>query len=48
MVGPARPTALAASRILERVDGMLRQWVAGGLSILVLAILFGAAMLSAR
>jgi hypothetical protein len=34
--------------MIERVDDMLRQWAAAGLSLLVLAILFGAAMLAAR
>ena len=48
MVGPARRTALALGRMIERVDGMLRQWPAAGLSLLALAILFGAAMLAAR
>ena len=34
--------------MIERVDGMLRQWPAAGLSLLLLAILFGAALLTAR
>jgi hypothetical protein len=33
--------------MLARVDDMLRQWLAAGLALLVLAILFGAAMLAA-
>jgi hypothetical protein len=32
--------------MLERVDGVLRQWSVAGLSLLVLVILFGAAMLA--
>ena len=47
-VGPARRAALALGGMLERIDGMLRQWPAAGLSLLLLAILFGAAMLAAR
>jgi hypothetical protein len=34
--------------MIERADGLLRQWPAAGLSLLVLAILFGAAMRAAR
>ncbi len=48
VVGPARRSALAVGTMLERVDGVLRQWPAAGLSLLVLAILFGAAMLASR
>jgi len=48
IVGPARRTVLALGGMLEQVDGMLRQWPAAGLSLLVLAILFGAVMLAAR
>jgi multicomponent Na+:H+ antiporter subunit D len=47
-IGPARRTALAFGRTIEWVDGMLRQWPAAGVSLLVLAILFGAAMLPVR
>jgi multicomponent Na+:H+ antiporter subunit D len=47
-VGPARREALALGAMVERVDGLLRQWPAAGVSLLVLAILFGAAMLAAR
>jgi formate hydrogenlyase subunit 3/multisubunit Na+/H+ antiporter MnhD subunit len=47
-VGPARRVALAASRMVERIDGALRQWPAAGLSLLMLTALFGAAMLMAR
>jgi hypothetical protein len=34
--------------MIERVDGLLRQWPIAGLSLLVLSILFGAAMMAAR
>jgi formate hydrogenlyase subunit 3/multisubunit Na+/H+ antiporter MnhD subunit len=47
IVGPVRRAALALGRILERVDRMLCQWPAAGLTLLLLAILFGAAMLAA-
>ena len=47
-LGPARRAALVIGTMLERIDGMLRQWPVAGLSVLVLAILFGAAMLAAR
>jgi formate hydrogenlyase subunit 3/multisubunit Na+/H+ antiporter MnhD subunit len=48
IVGPARRMTVALADMIERVDGLLRQWPAAGLSLLVLAILFGAAMLAAR
>jgi multicomponent Na+:H+ antiporter subunit D len=48
MVGPARRMALAVGRVVERADGMLREWPAAGLSLLTLVILLGAAMLVAR
>jgi multicomponent Na+:H+ antiporter subunit D len=47
MVGPPRRGILALGKAIERVDRMLRQWSAAGLALLVLAILFGAAMLAA-
>jgi multicomponent Na+:H+ antiporter subunit D len=47
-VGSARRAALALAGTLERLDGMLRQWLAAGLALLLLAILFGAAMLAAQ
>ena len=47
-IGPARRTALALSGTVERVDGVFRQWPAAGLSLLALAILFGAALLADR
>ena len=47
-IGAARRAPLCPGQDVERVDGMLRQWPAAGLSLLVLAVLFGAAMLAAR
>ena len=47
-VAAARRAALAAGNMIQRLDGMLRQWPAAGLSLLGLTILFGAAMLTAR
>jgi formate hydrogenlyase subunit 3/multisubunit Na+/H+ antiporter MnhD subunit len=48
IVGLVRRTSLTLAGMIERVDGLLRQWPVAGLSLLVLAILFGAAMLEAR
>ena len=47
MVGPPRSATLALAEAIERVDRMLRRWSAAGLTLLVLAILLGAAMLAA-
>src|SRR5262249_36646006 len=47
IVRPPRSATLALDKAIERVDRMLRQWTAGGLALLVLAILFGVAMLAA-
>jgi NADH:ubiquinone oxidoreductase subunit 5 (subunit L)/multisubunit Na+/H+ antiporter MnhA subunit len=47
MVEPPRRATLALGKAIERVDRMFRQWSAAGLALLVLAILFGAAMLAA-
>lgn len=47
-VGPVRRPALALSGMVERVDGVLRQWPAASLSLLALTILLAAAMLSAQ
>jgi formate hydrogenlyase subunit 3/multisubunit Na+/H+ antiporter MnhD subunit len=44
----ARRTALAVGGVVERIDGTLRQWTAAGLSLLLLALLFGAAMLAVK
>jgi multicomponent Na+:H+ antiporter subunit A len=40
--------AITGSRRFERVDEVLRQWPAAGVSLLMLAILIGAAMMAAR
>jgi multicomponent Na+:H+ antiporter subunit D len=48
MVGPARRMAFALVGTTERVDHMLQRWPAAGLSLLAVAILFGAAMLLPR
>jgi multicomponent Na+:H+ antiporter subunit D len=45
MVGPLRRAALAVGACLEQVDGVLGQWPAAGLALLILAILFGTTML---
>jgi formate hydrogenlyase subunit 3/multisubunit Na+/H+ antiporter MnhD subunit len=42
----ARRAALALAGTVERIDAMLRQWPAAGLSLLMLILLFGAAMLA--
>lgn len=47
VVGPPRRAALALGGVVERADGMLRLWPTAGLSLLLLAIIFGAAMLAA-
>jgi multicomponent Na+:H+ antiporter subunit D len=44
-IRPIRHMALAVSGMVERIDGILRQWPAAGLCLLLLALLFGAAML---
>jgi len=46
MVGSIRRTALVLGRMVERMDGTLRQWPAAGLCLLLLTILFGAATLA--
>jgi multicomponent Na+:H+ antiporter subunit D len=43
-----RRPALALAAGLVQVDGRLRQWPAAGLSLLALAIIFGAAILAGR
>jgi hypothetical protein len=48
IIGPARRTALVLGWALERADAILRQWPAAALSLLVLAIVLGAAMLTGR
>jgi len=47
-IAAARCAALALGGVIERVDGVLRQWPAAGLCMLVLAIAFAAAMLAGR
>jgi multicomponent Na+:H+ antiporter subunit D len=47
-IGAARRAALILSGGIERSDGVLRQWPAAGLCMLVLAIAFAAAMLPGR
>ena len=48
MAGPARGAVLAVGDAFERTDGALRQWPAASLALLLLVILFGAAMLAVR
>jgi hypothetical protein len=48
VLAPARRIALALAGGFERIDTTLRQWPAAGLSLLVVAILFGFAMLAGR
>jgi multicomponent Na+:H+ antiporter subunit D len=40
----SRRATVALARVLERTDQMLRRWPVAGLSLLALAIAFGAAM----
>ena len=47
-VSAARCAALAFASGIERICGVLRQWPAAGLCMLVLAIAFAAAMLAAH
>jgi hypothetical protein len=42
--GPVRRGALAVGGLFVRVDNVLRRWPVAGLSLLILALLFGAAM----
>jgi len=44
---PASSTALASGGMIVRVDGTLRQWPAAAFSLMILAILFGTALLGA-
>jgi hypothetical protein len=41
IIRPAQRTGLVLGTMIERVDGMLRQWPTAGLSLLVLAIILG-------
>ena len=45
---PVRRATLAVGAMVERADGALRQWSVAGISLLVLALLFGAAMAASR
>jgi hypothetical protein len=45
---PVRHVALAVSTAIAGVDGQLQRWPVAGLSLLGLAIAFGAAMLAGR
>jgi multicomponent Na+:H+ antiporter subunit D len=47
-VSAVRCAALVFGNWIVRIDGVLRQWPAAGLCMLVLAIAFAAAMLAAR
>jgi formate hydrogenlyase subunit 3/multisubunit Na+/H+ antiporter MnhD subunit len=47
-LGEARRAALGVAGLVERIDGLLREWPSAGLSLLALAILFEAAMAAAR
>jgi len=48
IVSPARRVVLALGGMIERIDGVLRQWPAAGISLLMLVLLLGVAMLAAR
>ena len=47
-VSQVRRTALVLGGAVERIDSMLRQWPAAGISLLAMALLLGAAMLVNR
>src|SRR5262249_22988261 len=47
MVAPARHLAVASGGKIERIDRALRKWPAAGVALLILVLLFGAAMLVA-
>ena len=48
ILAPARRAGLASGRLIEQVDSWLRQWLAAGVSLLVVAILLGAALMAPR
>jgi multicomponent Na+:H+ antiporter subunit D len=48
IVSRLRRTALDLGRMIERVDEMLRQWPAATIFLLILTILLGAALMTAR
>src|SRR5262249_53275235 len=45
IVGRTRRLGLAVGGLVERIDGVLRQWPAAAMSLVVLGLLFGTAML---
>jgi multicomponent Na+:H+ antiporter subunit D len=45
---PVRRAVVAIGTGFERTDGVLRRWPVAGLSLLTLALLFGAAMAASR
>lgn len=47
-LGTARRITLASSGVVERIERMLRHWPAAGISLLMLVLLFGVMMLTAR
>jgi len=47
-LGSARRIALALGGAVESIDSLLRQWPAAGMSLLMLVLLLGAAMLEGR
>jgi formate hydrogenlyase subunit 3/multisubunit Na+/H+ antiporter MnhD subunit len=48
IVRPVRRALGAVCGMVERADGVLRQWPIAGVSLLLLAMLFGAAMMTGR
>ena len=46
--GPVRRPGLAVAKMFEHVDGALRQWPAASVALLLMAMMFGAAMLVRR
>jgi multicomponent Na+:H+ antiporter subunit D len=48
IIGPARRVALAFARGLVGIDGRLREWPTAGLTLLVVAIMFGFAIIAGR
>jgi multicomponent Na+:H+ antiporter subunit D len=48
VIGPARRVALAFARGLVGIDGRLKEWPTAGLALLVVAIMFGFAIIAGR
>jgi hypothetical protein len=46
IVGPLRRITLALGRVIVWVDRILREWPAAAISLMILAILFGMALLT--